>query len=219
VLLLGDSFSNIYSLGAMGWGEGAGFPERLSAHLGRPVEAIVRNNDGAFATRQTLQKELASGTDRLRGKKVVVWEFAARELAFGNWKSLPLPKTDPLPQASSFFCPPTGAKQRIRGVISSAAPVPRAGAVPYKEHIVALHLMNVVLQGAEQGPPKECIVYTWSMREQRPTTAALLRPGDTVSLELVPWEDVSDALEKFQRSELEEPSLLLEPSTWADAIL
>jgi hypothetical protein len=217
VLLLGDSFSNIYSLGAMGWGEDAGFPERLGSHLGRPVNAIVRNSNGAFATRQTLQKELASGTDRLRGKKVVVWEFAARELAFGNWKSLPLTETGP--QADSFFCPPAGAKQRVRGVIASAAPVPRAGAVPYREHIVALHLVNVVLEGAEQEPPKECLVYTWSMRYQRSTDAARLRPGDAVSLELVPWEDVSDTLEKFQRSELEEPSLLLKPPTWAETIL
>jgi hypothetical protein len=216
VLLLGDSFSNIYSLGAMGWGEGAGFSERLGVHLGRPVDSIVRNSDGAFATRQTLQKELASGSNRLRGKKVVVWEFAARELAFGNWKSLPLPEA--VPRAGSFFCPPAGAKQRVRGVIASAAAIPRAGAVPYKEHIVALHLVNVRVEGAEQEPPRECLVYTWSMREQRPTAAALLRQGDEVSFELVPWEDVSEALEKFQRSELEEPALLLETPTWAEAL-
>lgn len=216
VLLLGDSFSNIYSFAAMGWGERAGFPERLGEHLGRPVDAIVRNSDGAFATRQTLQKELASGGDRLRDKKVVVWEFAARELAFGNWKSLPLPEAEP--PGRSFFCPPTGTKQRVRGVIASAAPVPKAGAVPYKEHIVALHLVKVVLESTEQEAPKECLVYTWSMRDQRQTAAAFLRPGDAVSLELVPWEDVSESLEKFQRSELEEPSILLEPPTWADAV-
>jgi hypothetical protein len=28
---------------------------------------------------------------RLDGKRVVVYEFAARELAFGDWKLLPLP--------------------------------------------------------------------------------------------------------------------------------
>ncbi|NBV84764.1 MAG: hypothetical protein EBS01_00520 [Verrucomicrobia bacterium] len=35
ILLLGDSFSNIYSLEPMGWGESAGFGEHLSAALGR----------------------------------------------------------------------------------------------------------------------------------------------------------------------------------------
>jgi alginate O-acetyltransferase complex protein AlgJ len=216
VLLLGDSFSNIYSLGAMGWGEGAGFPEHLSAQLGRPIDAFLRNSDGAFATRQMLQKELAAGSDRLRGKTVVVWEFAARELAFGNWKSLPIAAAEP--QDRSIFCPPSGAKQLVSGIVGSAAPVPRPGSVPYREHIVALHLVDVVLKGVPSGKPLECLVYTWSMREQQPTAAAHLRPGDAVSMELVPWEDVSDALEKFQRSELDEPALLLEPPTWASLL-
>jgi alginate O-acetyltransferase complex protein AlgJ len=216
VLLLGDSFSNIYSLGAMGWGEGAGFPEHLSASLGRPIDTLLRNSDGAFATRQMLQKELASGSDRLRGKTVVIWEFAARELAFGNWKSLPLGAAEP--QDRSFFCPPSGAKQLVRGVIASTSSIPRPGSVPYKEHIVALHLVDVILEGANPGKPRECIVYTWSMREQQPTAAARLRPKDPVSMEIVPWEDVSDALEKFQRSELDDPALLLEPATWAAAL-
>jgi alginate O-acetyltransferase complex protein AlgJ len=216
VLLLGDSFSNIYSLGAMGWGDSAGFTEHLSAHLGRPVDALLRNSDGAFATRQMLQKELASGSDRLQGKTLVIWEFATRELTFGNWKSLPLPKAEP--QTRSFFCPPPGVRQQVRGVVASAAPVPPPGSVPYKEHIVALHLVEVSLEGVPHQNPVECLVYTWSMRERQPTTAARLRPGDVVTMELVAWEGVSDDLEKFQRSELTDPTLLLEAATWAEAV-
>jgi alginate O-acetyltransferase complex protein AlgJ len=216
VLLLGDSFSNIYSLGAMGWGDSAGFTEHLSAHLGRPVDALLRNSDGAFATRQMLQKELASGSDRLQGKTLVIWEFATRELAFGNWKSLPLPKAEP--QTRSFFCPPPGVRQQVRGTVASAAPVPPPGSVPYKEHIVALHLVEVSLEGVPHQKPVECLVYTWSMRERHPTTAARLRPGDVVTMELVAWEGVSDDLEKFQRSELTDPTLLLEAATWAEAV-
>ena len=51
VLVLGDSFSNIYSLGAMGWGEGAGFIEQLSYALQRPLDRITRNDNGSHATR------------------------------------------------------------------------------------------------------------------------------------------------------------------------
>jgi SGNH hydrolase-like domain, acetyltransferase AlgX len=85
VLVLGDSFSNIYSLGSMGWGDSAGLVEQLSYALGRPVDRIVQNDDGAFATRAML---LRDGPQRLAGKRVVVWQFAARELAFGDWKIL-----------------------------------------------------------------------------------------------------------------------------------
>ncbi len=105
VLLLGDSFTNIYSVEAMGWGSSAGFAEQLRAELGRPLDRISRNDAGAFATREILLSELVAEPSRLKGKKTVIWQFAERELAVGNWKLLPLPDvveevaqvTDPAP--------------------------------------------------------------------------------------------------------------------------
>ena len=85
VLVLGDSFANIYSLASMGWGDSAGFAEHLSYALARPVDRIVQNDAGAFATREQL---LRGGDERLAGKRVVIWQFAARELASGDWKIL-----------------------------------------------------------------------------------------------------------------------------------
>ena len=41
---------------------------------------------GAFATRQALWRQLSHGEDRLAGKRVVIWEFASRELSVGDWK-------------------------------------------------------------------------------------------------------------------------------------
>lgn len=87
VLVLGDSFANIFSLESMGWGTGGGLVEQLSFLLRRPVDRLVQNDAGAYATREMLARE---GPSRLAGKKVVVWQFAARELAFGDWKVLPL---------------------------------------------------------------------------------------------------------------------------------
>ena len=90
VLLLGDSFTNIYSLRGMGWGDAAGLAEHLSFHLGRPVDRIVQNAGGAFATRDELARELARGSDRLSGKRVVIFQFAERELASGDWRLVEL---------------------------------------------------------------------------------------------------------------------------------
>jgi alginate O-acetyltransferase complex protein AlgJ len=87
VLVLGDSFSNIYSLESMGWGTSAGFVEQLSYVLRRPIDRLVQNDEGAFATRAMLQREPA----RLAGKRVVLYQFAARELAQGDWQVLRLP--------------------------------------------------------------------------------------------------------------------------------
>jgi hypothetical protein len=91
ILILGDSFTNVFSREDLGWGTGAGLAERLSALLGRPVDRIAVNAGGAHASRQALARDLAAGRDRLVGKKLVLYEFAARELAVGDWRRIDLP--------------------------------------------------------------------------------------------------------------------------------
>ena len=98
VLLLGDSFTNIFSLEGMGWGSASGLAPHLALALHRPIDVIAQNDSGAFATRQTLSRELQAGQDRLAGKRVVIWEFAARELSVGDWKPMEFP-TPPAAEA------------------------------------------------------------------------------------------------------------------------
>jgi alginate O-acetyltransferase complex protein AlgJ len=95
VLLLGDSFTNIFSMEGMGWGASAGLGPQLALALGRPLDVIAQNDSGAFATRQALSRELEAGQDRLAGKCVVIWEFASRELAVGDWKPISFEKPAP----------------------------------------------------------------------------------------------------------------------------
>ena len=117
---------NIFSLEALGWGESAGFTEHLSRSLGgRPLDYILRNSDGAFATREILARELARGRDRLAGKKLVIWEFAARELAFGDWKLLEMKLGQPAP--ARFFSPPPGEPVEISGTVDAVSSVSAAG--------------------------------------------------------------------------------------------
>ncbi len=87
VLLLGDSFANIYSLDALGWGTGAGLAEQLSLRLGRPLDALRQNDAGSYATRQMLAAERQQGRNRLAGKRLVIYQFASRELAIGDWRT------------------------------------------------------------------------------------------------------------------------------------
>ena len=86
VLLLGDSFTNVFTLEQMGWGVSAGLGPHLARALDRDVDVIARNDAGAHATRQLLFNALAGGEDRLAGKTVVIWELASRELAVGDFK-------------------------------------------------------------------------------------------------------------------------------------
>ena len=216
VLLLGDSFSNIFSLEPMGWGEAAGFAEHLSYALGQPLDCILRNSDGAFATREILSRELARGRDRLAGKSLVVWEFAARELAFGDRKLLDM-KVGPTPVAR-FFSPKPGDEIIVNATVVSVSPVPRPGTVPYKDHIATLHLIDLKGPALAATESVQALAYLWSMRDNVWTPAARLRPGDRISVRLRAWADVSARYDKINRSEIEDAALQLEEPVWAEPI-
>lgn len=217
VLLLGDSFANIFSLAALGWGESAGLAEHLSAALGgRPLDCILRNSDAAFATREILSRELARGKDRLAGKKFVIWEFAARELAFGDWKMLEMKLGEPVP--ARFFVPKTGEQVVATGTVDAISTVARPGSVPYKDHILALHLTDLAIDGAEESEALESLVYVESMRDNVLTPAARFRPGDRVTLRLRSWADVADKYEKINRSEIDDPAVQLEEPCWGEIV-
>ncbi len=140
----------------------------------------------------------------------MIWEFAARELAFGNWKLLDLKLGHPSP--SHFFVPPPGQKVFVTGTVESISPVPLPGSVPYADHIMAVHLVDL------NGEPLQCLVYLWSMRDNKWTPAARLRPGDKVSMQLQAWSDVSAQLEKINRSEVDDPATQLEEPCWGELV-
>jgi alginate O-acetyltransferase complex protein AlgJ len=215
ILLLGDSFSNIFSLDALGWGESAGFAEHLSRALGgRPLDCILRNSDAAFATREILSRDLARGRDRLAGKKLVVWEFAARELAFGDWKMIEMKLGQPAP--ARFFVPKTNEEVVVSGTVEAVSSIPRPGTVPYKDHILALHLTDLAAEGSRQEERVESLVYLWSMRDNILTPAARLRSGDHVTLRLRAWADVTEQYEKINRSEIDDLAVQLEEPAWGE---
>ena len=85
VLLLGDSFANIFAR------RSGSFPAQLAYHLGRPIDRISMDGGGAAGNRQQLLQELSENPSRLAGKKVLILEFAVRELAIGRWKKTRLP--------------------------------------------------------------------------------------------------------------------------------
>lgn len=220
VLLLGDSFANIYSLEGMNWGESAGLAEQVSFHLNRTLDTILRNDAGAFATRQILAAELARGRDRLAGKRVVIWQFAARELSVGDWKLIQLPEPPSRTSASSPVKAPDPAGgdwiATVSGEIAQASEVPGTD-VPYKDHIRSLHLTGLEAKlGTAEEP--DAVVYVWDMRDRKLTPEARLRPGDRVTLRMRSWDEVSDTLGRINRSELDDPDLMLRLPWWGERV-
>ncbi|MFQ5791385.1 MAG: hypothetical protein ACE5JI_13015 [Acidobacteriota bacterium] len=215
VLLLGDSFSNVYSLAEMGWGESAGLAEQLSFLMQRPLDRIVRNADGAFASRELLGRELGSGRDRLAGKRLVIFQFAERELAVGDWKLVDLGLGERGP--GRFFVPDAGDEVVVSGTIREIAPIPRPGTVPYADHITAVHLVDLTSERAGV-TGREAVVYIWGMRDHVLQEAANFRAGDTISVRLRPWADVANQYDGINRTELENDEVQFEEPAWGEVV-
>ena len=214
VLLLGDSFANVFSLDELGWGTAAGLAEQLSFALQRPVDRIAQNDNGAHASREALATELGRGRDRLDGKRVVIFQFANRELGQGDWRVVDLTVGAP-PDLAAFVSPRPGLQLEVRGVVAEIGPVPRPRSVPYKDHIVGVHLTQIAAETA--GPPvdgTEALVYLWSMQDDELTPVADLRAGDPIHLRLEPWADVANDLDGINRGEVGNLSVRFAEPWW-----
>ena len=211
ILFLGDSFSNIYSLAGMGWGDSAGFVEHLSAELARPIDKIVINAGGADATRQALVQALNRGHDRLAGKRVLVYQFATRELFSGDWKLLSIPQVQTAEQSQTTLTD-QGEDRTVTTTIKAKTEPPTPRTVPYSECIIALHLEN--LETAHL--PAEFVVFLWGMRENRWTPAATFKVGQEIELRLRPWTAVEAEYGSYNRKELETEDAWLLDVYWGE---
>ena len=84
VLILGDSFLRIYEQDEPG---GAGFIAQVARELRQPLTSIVNDGGGSTLVRQALQRRPAL----LANKKLVIWEFAERDIRYGTegWRIVP----------------------------------------------------------------------------------------------------------------------------------
>ncbi len=215
ILLLGDSFANIFSLAGMGWGESAGLAEQLSYFLDRNLDVLLQNDAGSYATREMLAAELLRGRDRLENKKIVVWQFAARELASGNWKIIPMKLQAAV--RSDFFVPSANEKRKVSAIVSAVSRSPMPGTVPYKDNIVTLHLVDMkdLETGEELG---QSLVYGWGMEDNVLTDLARLRVGEHIEMSCVDWDAVQMKYSSYRRSSLDDEMLELELPVWGELL-
>jgi alginate O-acetyltransferase complex protein AlgJ len=215
ILLLGDSFTNVYSLKTMGWGESAGLAEQLSFEMRRSIDRLSQNDAGASAPRALLAAELGRGRDRLAGKRAVIFQFANRELAFGDWSIIDLTLKS-RPDLSTFAVPPQEAQAiNASGVIRAIGSIPRPESVPYNDQIVAIHVDDLTVQtGTYVLTGTEALVYVWGMQEKELTPINNYRIGDLITLSLSAWSNVSQDLDGINRGEINDPRVRLAEPWW-----
>ncbi len=217
ILVLGDSFCNIFSLEGMGWGGDAGFTEHLGAALGRPVDVILRNGDGAHATRSMLARELNSGRDRLDGKAVVVWEFAASQITEGIWPVIPCRASEAPPEVfdEEYLEVADEESLEITGKIAMMGAVPNPNSTVYKEYVGYFVLESLQMADGSPAPASNAVVYGLVMRERKLTELASVRPGQRIRAKLRSWSSAEVEFGRHQRSE-PDGDLVFQPLNWLE---
>ena len=207
VLLLGDSFTNIYDSEELGWGTDAGLADQLACELQVGVQAIAVNGGGASAARQRLFRDLASGRWSLTQCRVVIWQFAERELSEGNWPLLMIPD-EPFQRFPATAEPGDEAWLSLRGRVRAATQVSAPRQLPYPDAIICVHMEEVTTSGTAM-PGGEALVYTWGVRNREVVAGSIFQPGQTVNLNVQAWDQVRTRYERFQRIELDDPEFRL----------
>lgn len=216
ILLLGDSFTNIFSFRGLHWSFAGGLAEHLGYRLGQSIDCLARNDSGAYATRELLAADLARGRDRLAGKRLVIWEFSERELSLGDWKILPLELREPVD--SGFFTVPAGESIVVAGRVAAISSSPKPGSVPYIDNLITLHLVDLRSSDGRRIDPDQALVYGWGMRNNRLKSLATVRPGDEIRLTLSSWEEKESEYGGFRRSPLADEMIELETPDWGELV-
>ena len=218
VLVLGDSYSNIYSADGLGWGGGAGFAEQLSLQLNHRVDKLARNDAGAKSAREMLAAEALQNPGWLEGKKVVVWLMAAREFARGDWSSVELPKVDNLAASGQFFVVPPGKTLDVTARVFAVGAMPVPGDSPYADYLTALQLGELEDTASGRRISGEALAYIFTMRDRKLLPVPGLAEGQRVKLRLSNYSERADKLDSLNRGDLRDFGVMMEEPNFAEWI-
>ncbi|SDP47297.1 alginate O-acetyltransferase complex protein AlgJ [Desulforhopalus singaporensis] len=91
VILLGDSHTLVFSAGGDLHAKGSGLFDHLSKELGFAVDLLGVRGSGVTPARIKFYQRSKKQGDYLKGKKVMIWCFAARDFTgSGGWREIPV---------------------------------------------------------------------------------------------------------------------------------
>ncbi|MGQ9608337.1 MAG: alginate O-acetyltransferase AlgX-related protein [bacterium] len=214
IVLLGDSFVNIYSKKDMGWGESAGFSEHLALNLKIPIDVIAINDGGATKSRQSFARR----HNALAGKKLVIWQFAVRDLTNpeSKWEIVKISpprietiqpkkmqkqvkieeqneitaieeKTDEKPQDAEK---PEEQRLTVIGEVLIVSSVPDPSKVVYTECLTYIKYRVIKVEHGSYDKP-ELIAVFWGMKDSKLMPPANFKAGEKHRL-------VLDNLDKYE---------------------
>jgi hypothetical protein len=188
IVLLGDSFTNIYADAiGLSWGQAAGFAEHLALRLRIPIDVIAINGGAATEVRQALAQRKGSVTI-MEKKKVVVWAIAARDLLLAEsgareaeieWQDVSFNDEPPAPGHRETA--------KIRATMLTRPELPDPQSTTYSTLLYAAEYhIDAVLEGdikAEEAG--RILVLHYAFKDRQPLESSTYRVGDQREFELV----------------------------------
>ena len=195
IILLGDSFTNIYSSNeGLGWGNNAGLPEHIASNVGTPIDVISINGGGATEVRKKLAQRRGSSED-MKNKKVVIWAITCRDLFLSQeqcidrnifWENVSFDKR-PLEKK------PKNNKITIRAKLIGKPKIPDPNQTTYKDLLYGADyeiIETISGQIPEEG--KKIAVVNWAFKNRVLLPSANYEIGSVRNLQLMPFEEMKD---------------------------
>ena len=89
VILLGDSHALVFSEDDDMHCTGSGLLDHLQQKFAMPLDLIANKASGGDQARVSLARKAHGDPDYLKGKKLLIWCFSAREFTLGKWRKFP----------------------------------------------------------------------------------------------------------------------------------
>lgn len=205
VVLLGDSFVNVFEDPALGFAKGgeasigAGFPSHFGLALGKPAQVIAINGGGASAAREAFATLPPA---RIAGVKTVVWVLSARDLLLSE---IPARRAGVEWRRVSFQADGSEVSESGAGIVELVAslretsPIEDPALTPYGDAVFSTLF--------EEDGGGERNVFFWAFRGRKLEPAARLEPGRRYRLRLVPLERNTEASRAARIDDLFRPDL------------
>ena len=195
IILLGDSFTNIYSSNeGLGWGNNAGLPEHIASNVGTPIDVISINGGGATEVRKKLAQRRGSSED-MKNKKVVIWAITCRDLFLSqeqcidrniSWENVSFDKR-PLEKK------PTNNKITIRAKLIEKPKIPDPNQTTYKDLLYGADYEIIeTISGQRPEEGKKIAVVNWAFKNRVLLPSANYEIGSVRNLQLMPFEEMKD---------------------------
>jgi SGNH hydrolase-like domain, acetyltransferase AlgX len=217
VILLGDSFVNIFDDPSLGLsdgktgadhnGLGAGFAAHLAASLGGGIDVIAMNGGGATAVREELARR---GDDAIRAKQVVVWVVSARDLLLPELPARRAGITWKMVSMAGAATPPTGASSaaaiEVTGILREVSFFEDPQTAPYPDAIYSV-LFEVISPPVEGISSPEALVFLWAFRANKLVPTSRLEPGARYQLSLRPLSSSEEVRSATRIDDMFRPDL------------